>query len=48
MSLGWGKVNKMYFYLENGYGVDLIKVQIKNLHLHPTTIGFANSRAMFL
>jgi hypothetical protein len=43
-----GKVDKTYFYLENGYGVDLFKMHIKNPYLHPTIVVFANKRAMLL
>jgi hypothetical protein len=40
------KVGKMYFYLNNGYGVDMIKVQIKNPNLHPIIIVFVDKKAM--
>jgi hypothetical protein len=42
------KVDKTYFYLENGYGVDMFKMHIKNPYLHPTIVVFANRRAMIL
>jgi hypothetical protein len=45
MKLGLGEVNKTYSYLENGYGVDLFKVQIKNPILHPIIVAFANNKA---
>lgn len=40
------KVGKMYFYLNNEYGVDMIKVQIKNPNLHPIIIVFVDKKAM--
>jgi hypothetical protein len=43
-----GKVGKTYFYMKNEYGVDLIKVWIKNPDLYPTIVVFADKKAMFL
>jgi len=37
-SLGLSKVNKLNFYLENEYGVDFMKVHIKNPYIHPIVI----------
>jgi hypothetical protein len=42
------KVGKMYFCLKNGYGVDMIKVQIKNPNLHPIIIVSIDKKAMLL
>jgi hypothetical protein len=41
-------VDKMYFYLENGYGVDMFKVQIKNQNSHLVVVVFVDRRVMLL
>jgi hypothetical protein len=48
MKLGFGEVEKTYSYLENGCGVDLFKVQIKNPILHPIIVAFTNNKAILL
>jgi hypothetical protein len=48
MSPRSGIVGKTYFYLENGYGVELINVHIKNLDLHPNVVVSVDRRAMFI
>ncbi len=48
MNIRLGKIGKSYFYLENKYGVDMIKVHIKNPNLHPITIFFVEKKAMLL
>jgi hypothetical protein len=35
-------------YMENRYGIDLIKVWIKNQNIHPIIVVFIDRRAMFL
>jgi hypothetical protein len=42
----WNQQN--IFLLKNGYGMDLFNVQIKNPILHPTTVAFANNKAILL
>jgi hypothetical protein len=42
------QVSKTYFYLKNKYGIDLIKMQIKNLNLYLITVVFTNMMAMLL
>jgi hypothetical protein len=42
------KVGKMYFYLNNMYGVDMMKVQIKNPNLHLIIIVSIDKKAMLL
>jgi hypothetical protein len=48
MSPRSGIVGKTYFYMENGYGVDLIKVHIKNLYLHPNVVVLVDRKVMFI
>jgi hypothetical protein len=47
VNLGLGKVGKTYFYLKNGYGVELFEVQIESPDLHPIVVVIvANTKAM--
>ncbi len=39
-------MGKTYFYLKNGYGVELFKVQIENPNLHLVIVVIANRKAM--
>jgi hypothetical protein len=48
MNIGLGKIGKSYFYLENKYKVDMIKVHIKNPNLHPIAIILVKKKAMLL
>jgi hypothetical protein len=48
LSLGPCIVNKPYYYIENMYGGDLVKVEIKNLNPQLINLIFANMRAMLL
>jgi hypothetical protein len=43
-----GITNNTYYYLKNRYGVDLVKVHIKNPNPQLIIIIFVNMRAMFL
>lgn len=47
VSLRLGEVGKTYFYLKNGYGVELFEVQIENLDLHLIIVVIANRKPMF-
>lgn len=47
VSLRLSKVGKTYFYLKNGYGIELFEVQIENYNLHPIVVVIANRKAMF-
>ncbi len=46
MNIGLSKIGKSYFYLENKYGVGMIKVHIKNPNLHLIPIICVEKKAM--
>jgi hypothetical protein len=43
-----GTTNNTYYYVKNRYGVDLVKVQIKNPNPQLIVIVFIDRRAMLL
>jgi hypothetical protein len=48
MSLGLGIVNKPYYYMQNMYGGDLVKIKINNLNPRLINVISTNMKAMFL
>ncbi len=48
VSLKLGIINKPCYYMENMYGGDLVKVQIKNLDPRLINVISTNMKAMFL